>query len=132
MPDWTRGDAERELTGHATRRDIPTTLVLLDDDHALLGSVSVLDEDASAFRDLSPWLASLYVAPPARGRGLGAQLVRAAVDYARGQGVPRLYLFTPDRAAFYARLGWSLLGSRRLGPREVTLMAIDLAPAGPA
>lgn len=132
MPDWTRGDAERELTGHATRRDIPTTLVLLDDNHALLGSVSVLDEDASEFRDLSPWLASLYVAPPARGRGLGAQLVRAAVDYARGQGVPRLYLFTPAHAPFYARLGWSLLGSRMLGPREVTLMAIDLAPAEPA
>jgi GNAT superfamily N-acetyltransferase len=128
MPDWTRGDAERELTGHATRRDIPTTLVLLDDGHALLGSVSVLDEDASEFRDLSPWLASLYVAPPARGRGLGAQLVHAAVDHARGQGVPRLYLFTPDHAAFYARLGWAVLGSRMLGSREVTLMSIDLGP----
>jgi len=131
MPDWTRGDAERELVGHATRRDIPTTLVLLGDDQALVGSVSVLDEDASEFRDLSPWLASLYVAPPARGRGLGAQLVHAAVDHARSMGVPRLYLFTPDHAAFYARLGWSVLGTRMLAEREVTLMAIDLAPEQP-
>ncbi|MCE3005081.1 MAG: GNAT family N-acetyltransferase [Xanthomonadaceae bacterium] len=128
MPDWTRGDAERELIGHATRRDIPTTLILLDDTHALVGSVSVLDEDASEFRDLSPWLASLYVAPPARGRGLGAQLAHAAVDHARSMGVPRLYLFTPEHAAFYARLGWSVLGTRMLGEREVTLMAIELAP----
>lgn len=131
MPDWTRDDAERELVGHATRRDIPTTLVLLGDDQALVGSVSVLDEDASEFRDLSPWLASLYVAPPARGRGLGAQLVHAAVDHARSMGVPRLYLFTPEHAAFYARLGWSVLGTRMLGEREVTLMAIDLHPAEP-
>ncbi len=128
MRDWSHGDAERELTGHATRRTIPTTLVLLDDD-ALLGSVSLLDDDASQFRDLSPWLANLFVAPPARGRGLGAQLVAAAVDHARGMNVPRLYLFTPDHATFYARLGWSLLGSRMLGPREVTLMAIELATA---
>lgn len=128
MPDWTRGDAERELTGHATRRDIPTTLVLLGDDDALVGSVSVLDEDASEFRDLSPWLASLFVAPPARGRGLGAQLVHAAVDHARCMGVPRLYLFTPDHASFYARLGWSVLGMRLLGEREVTLMAVELQP----
>jgi N-acetylglutamate synthase-like GNAT family acetyltransferase len=125
MPDWTRGDAERELTGHATRRDIPTTLVLLDG-NALIGSVSVLDEDASEFRDLSPWLASLFVAPPARGRGLGAQLVHAAVAYARDQGVPRLYLFTPEHAAFYARLGWHTIDHRPLAGREVTLMAIDL------
>lgn len=131
MPDWTPGDAERELTGHATRRDIPTTLVLLDGD-ALIGSVSVLDEDASEFRDLSPWLASLYVAPPARGRGLGAQLVHAAVAYARDQGVPRLYLFTPEHAAFYARLGWREIDRRPLAGREVTLMAIDLAPPAPA
>jgi GNAT superfamily N-acetyltransferase len=128
MPDWTRGDAERELAGHAVRRDIPTTLVLLDDDGALVGSVSVLDEDASQFRDLSPWLASLYVAPTARGRGLGARLVRAALDVARDQGVPRLYLFTPDRASFYERLGWTVLGSRMLAGRAVTLMAIDPAP----
>lgn len=128
MPDWTRGDAERELADHAVRRDIPTTLVVLDDDGALVGSVSVLDEDASQFRDLSPWLASLYVAPTARGRGLGARLVRAALDLARDQGVPRLYLFTPDRASFYERLGWTVLGSRLLAGRAVTLMAVDLAP----
>lgn len=128
MPDWSREDAERELTGHATRRDIPTTLVLLDDG-ALVGSVSVLDVDASELREYSPWLASLFVAPPARGRGLGAQLVAAAVDLARAIGVPRLYLFTPGHEAFYARLGWTTLDTtRRVGGRPVTLMAIELAP----
>lgn len=129
MPDWSREDAERELTGHATRRDIPTTLILLDGE-ALVGSVSVLDEDASELREYSPWLASLFVAPPARGRGLGAQLVAAAVELARAQGVPRLYLFTPGHEAFYARLGWTTLdASRHVGGRPVSLMAVELAPA---
>jgi predicted N-acetyltransferase YhbS len=133
MPDWTRGDAERELTGHATRREIPTTLVLLDDDDGLVGSVSVLDEDASELREYSPWLASLFVAPPARGRGLGGLLVQAAVDHARAMGVPRLYLFTPAHEAFYARLGWRTLDTtRRVGGQPVTLMAVELALTEPA
>ncbi len=131
MRDWSHGDAERELTGHATRRTIPTTLVLLDDD-ALLGSVSLLDDDASQFRDLSPWLANLFVAPPARGRGLGAGLVGAAQNLARELGVPRLYLFTPEHLDFYQRLGWQRLGERLLDAHPVSLMAIDLAPLEPA
>jgi GNAT superfamily N-acetyltransferase len=133
MRDWTLADAERELTGHCTRRTIPTTLVLLDPDEgdALRGSVSVLDVDASEFRELSPWLASLYVAPPVRGRGLGAGLVGAAVSFAREQGVPRLYLFTPEHTRFYAQLGWSELDQRLLGGRQVALMAIDLEPLPP-
>ncbi len=128
MRDWSHDDAQRELTGHATRRIIPTTLVLLDADDAVLGSVSLLDEDASQFRELSPWLANLFVAPPARGRGLGAGLVAAAQALARELGVSRLYLFTPRHVAFYQRLGWQLLGERLLDAQPVSLMAIELAP----
>jgi GNAT superfamily N-acetyltransferase len=125
MRDWSREEAERELTGHATRRVIPTTLILVDDADELLGSVSLIDEDAREFADLSPWLASLFVAPPARGRGFGAGLVRAAVELAAQLGVPRLYLFTPEHADFYRRLGWREYQRRRLGDREVAVMCID-------
>lgn len=125
--DWTYDAALAELTDHATRRGLPTTLVALQGE-ALLGSVSLVDEDARELKDQGDaWLASLYVVPEARGRGLGQQLVRALVAFAKQQGLGRLWLFTPEHAAFYAQLGWRECGRAQLHGVDVTLM--DIQPA---
>lgn len=132
--DWSLDTATAELRDHATRRTRPTTLIALDDvggpsgPTPLLGSVSLVDEDApelAAHGDA--WLASLYVVPEMRGRGLGARLVRALVAHAAAQGVPRLWLFTPEHAAFYAKLGWRPLGRAQL--RGVAVQLMDIEPA---
>jgi GNAT superfamily N-acetyltransferase len=123
--DWTLAVCRAELDGHATRRTLPTTLVLHEGD-TLLGSVSLVLEDAPEFADEgSPWLASLYVRPEARGRGLGAKLVRAAVRLAAQLGVDELYLFTPEHRDFYARLGWAPLLRTTLKGTPVDLMRIE-------
>lgn len=125
--DWTLASASEELADHATRRSLPTTLVLLEGE-TLLGSVSLVFEDAPELDDFgSPWLASLYVVPEARGRGLGARLVQAAVAHAAGQGVERLYLFTPEHAAFYRQLGWRLIARSRANGTPVDVMMITVA-----
>ena len=57
--DWSRDDAAAELRAHAACRTRPTTLVAFDGD-ALVGSVSLVDEDAPEFADRGDaWLASL-------------------------------------------------------------------------
>ncbi len=56
--------------------------------------------------DLSPWLAALFVAPEFRSRGIGAALVKAIEDHARGVGTKTLYLYTSEAEPFYAGLGW--------------------------
>ena len=125
--DWTLEAAEAELRDHASRRVMPTTLVALDGDE-LLGSASLVEEDAPELRDQGDaWLASLYVRPEARGRGLGKALVQAVVALAAGQGIRRLWLFTPEHEAFYRRLGWRHAGSARLHGTPVHLM--DILPA---
>ena len=122
--DWTRDVARAELADHARRRDLPTTLVLVEQGE-LLGSVSLVLEDAPELSDRGgPWLASLFVVPQARGRGHGAGLVKAAVAMAAGAGVPRLLLFTPGQAAFYRRLGWRTFDRATLRGTPVELMAI--------
>ena len=119
---WTLEVAAAELEDHARRRTIPTTLCLLDGER-LLGSVSVVLEDAPELQgEGDVWLASLYVLPEARGRGHGAELVRAAVALAAGQGVARLNLFTAEHAGFYEGLGWSRRAQTMLRGTRVTLM----------
>jgi GNAT superfamily N-acetyltransferase len=137
---WQIDDAARELASHTRVRGVPGTLVALGANAAplgdastaaaLLGSVSLLDSDAPAPDCYAPWLASLYVRPDVRRRGIGKRLVHAAVDEARRLGIARLHLWTPDQAGFYARLGWQSLGLHRFGGIRVSLMRFDCtAPA---
>ena len=123
--DWTLDAAQAELVEHAAHRSLPTTLVLIDGER-LLGSVSLVLEDAPEFSDEgSPWLASLYVIPEARGRGLGTRLVNAAVAVAAHLQIVELFLFTPDQAAFYQRLGWRVITRTSLKGTVVDLMMIE-------
>ncbi|MBW8367128.1 MAG: GNAT family N-acetyltransferase [Arenimonas sp.] len=125
--DWTLDVATEELLDHATRRSIPTTLVAMRGD-VLLGSVSLVLEDAPELRDQGDaWMASLYVVPEARGQGLGVRLAKELVALAAQQQVERLWLFTPEHAPFYARLGWRPQGSAKLHGVPVHLM--DIVPA---
>jgi amino-acid N-acetyltransferase len=51
-------------------------------------------------------LRSVITAPELRGEGYGDVLVRKAFEEAQGRGVRRLYLFTMDKAPFFARHGF--------------------------
>ncbi|MEO8161777.1 MAG: GNAT family N-acetyltransferase [Arenimonas sp.] len=122
---WTQEVALAELQEHAARATgLPTTLVAVEDE-ALLGSVSLVLEDAPELAEHgSPWLASLYVIPQARGRGIGARLVHAAVARAAVEGIAELFLFTPEHRDFYQRLGWRPLARTALKGTPVDLMQI--------
>jgi N-acetylglutamate synthase-like GNAT family acetyltransferase len=122
---WTHAVALAELEEHASRvAGLPTTLVALDAGE-LLGSVSLVLEDAPELSEHgSPWLASLYVKPEARGRGIGARLVRAAVARAAAEGVEELFLFTPEHREFYRHLGWQEVARTALKGTAVDLMRI--------
>lgn len=125
--DWTLEAAIAELHDHATRTSLPTTLLLMEDDHAL-GSVSLLIEDAPALQDRgSPWLGSLFVMPDARGRGGGRILVDAAVAHAAREGVALLRLFTLWHEDFYASLGWQVEERTSLHGTPVVIMSIQPA-----
>lgn len=113
------------LQGHLVPGRVPQTFVAFDDG-LLLGSASLVAADLPNRDDLSPWLASVYVDPPHRGRGVGAALVNRVADEARALGLPALYLFTPDRAAFYARLGWTAVELDQWNGTQVTVMELQL------
>jgi predicted N-acetyltransferase YhbS len=73
----------------------------------LVGSVSILRSDMRTRPALTPWLAQLFVVPTARRSGVGATLVRAAIDHGRRCGYDTLYLYTSGTLPrYYAGLGW--------------------------
>lgn len=123
FPDWTEEQCRAELDAHTGRDVLPTTVIALEepghDPHPsvdlearLLGSASLLLDDLSELRPYSPWLASVFVRPDRRGRGIGRRLVGRIEAIAAGLNIPFLYLFTEDRQSFYLSLGWEVLEIR--------------------
>ncbi len=124
-PDDTVKKRMERMRTHVAYRQVPVTLVAFDGD-TVLGSASLVECDMHEHRELSPWLASVYVDPPHRGRGVGSMLVRQVTAEARQLGFAEFYLFTPDREQFYTRLGWQLHERTTFRGLDVVIMKLDL------
>ena len=111
----------RECCGH---REIPTVVVAFTN-HTLLGSAMLISHDMDTRLELSPWLAGVFVALEHRRRGIGVALVRRVIDDATALGVRRLYLYTPNKEHYYARLGWVLVERTSYRRTDVTVMSYD-------
>lgn len=119
--DWDEDIAREEfLTQHADGR-IPATLLLLDE-NTLAGSVSLVMNDLPTHLDLNPWLASLYVFPGYRERGLAKRLIAEAARLFAQNGFPTFYLFTETQAARFARLKFRVLEESSLNGRRIAIM----------
>jgi N-acetylglutamate synthase-like GNAT family acetyltransferase len=88
----------------------------------------LVESDIDSHHHLTPWLATVLVAPTHRGKGVGSALSRRATEEAEALGVSQLYLFTFDKASFYARMGWSALEQARLAGISGTIMVRTLRP----
>lgn len=108
------------------KEQVPTAFVALEGE-TLLGSASLIDNDMDTRKDLRPWLASVYVAPEFRDRGVGSALVQRVVDEARALAVETLYLFTPDRESLYARMGWLVIERTEYRGEQVVVMELPIS-----
>ncbi len=102
-------------------RAVPLTLVAHEDGKPL-GTASLIENDLETRPDLQPWLASVFVPAEGRGRGVGGALVRRVMEACRELGFPEFYLWTPDRAAFYRKLGWEEMFVEDYLGERVTVM----------
>ncbi len=125
MAPWSLDDARRELQTHLDG-GFPATFVALSDNNELLGSASLIAEDAPELIEYGPWLASVIVQPAWRGRGLGRRLVEAVIEHARLCRFEKLYLFTDGSGRLYESLGWQQLERRALPHAAVTIMVKPL------
>lgn len=87
-----------------------------------VGMASLDPHDMETRPELSPWLASVYVAPEFRNKGVGSRLARTVMAEAKTLGLEKFYLFTPNKVDFYRRLGWQIVESTRYRGEEVVIM----------
>ena len=95
---------------------------------APVATASLVRCDLTTRPELTPWVASVYVTPAFRGRGLATRLVEHLAGLAGRGGIRELYLHTPDRQSLYARLGWRDVEVLSYRGETVTLMARTLSP----
>jgi GNAT superfamily N-acetyltransferase len=130
---WPR-DPVRWLT--SSGRDVQAWVAAADG--AVVGHVALGHDDDIAGTEIAPSLAimRLFVAPDARGGGVGAALLGAAVDFVRANASrPVLTVVDSGDAAIrlYERLGWRCVGQRRADwhepdGRHPTMYDYDLDP----
>lgn len=125
---WNRDAAVREFEAMAEPGAVDRTWVAFDggsrDADAVLGSVSlVATDDLDGFDHLTPWLASMFVAPAARGRGVATALTDALLAGARAAGHDVVHLFTAGQEAFWADRGWSVVARVVTEGHDATVMA---------
>jgi GNAT superfamily N-acetyltransferase len=125
-PGSTTQERAARLSLHTGQPGIPMTLLAVEAD-TLLGSASLVDNDLTTHPQLTPFLASVYVAPAYRGQGIASALVSRMIEEVRQIGAAQFYLITPDQQRLYARLGWSSLEHVYYRGEWVTLMSVACA-----
>lgn len=108
MPEETIDGRIARLRNHLNRNTLPIGWIA----HAggqVLGTAALRVYDLEDRRDLTPWLGGVFVRPEYRRQGIASALCEVAEDKAWSLGFETLYLFTADRQALYARLGWNNL-----------------------
>jgi predicted N-acetyltransferase YhbS len=108
------------LMQHLQEDRVPLTLVAMIDDEPV-GCASIIHHDLEVRPELSPWLATVFVRPQFRKRGVGGALVQGAMDKAEELRLGVLYLATRDQCAFCSRFGFCAL-EEDVGLRRQTIM----------
>jgi len=99
---------QHQIKERLNRDNIPLCLIAMVESKPI-ATATIKIREMDIYPQFEHWLGSVYVAPGYRNQGVGSQIVEATVDKANLLGVKNLYLYTPDRAHFYQRLGWEAM-----------------------
>lgn len=113
-----------KLRAHFNDTHIPLTFISLDGPKPV-GTAEIVIHDLPARKDLSPWLASVYVVPEYRNKGIGSALINTAVQKAKELNIPILYLFTWTQESLYKKLGWKVEERTKGFNKDIVIMSIQ-------
>ncbi len=119
---WDQEAALADFSQEKADSVLPTTWVAHDSSGTLMGSISVVLDDLPGHPGLNPWLASLFVFPKFRGRGLGRVLTQKALDFLHEHRYPHAFVFTEDQVPFFSKFQFAVHAKTQAQGHEVTLM----------
>ncbi len=130
---WNHTAAVREFEEMAAGSGADLTWVALDGagraETDVLGSVSlVADDDLDGWEHVSPWLASMYVRPDARGRGVAGLLTDALIAGAAERGHEYVHLFTSGQEDYWGGHGWRVVDRVDAAGHQATVMVRGTHP----
>lgn len=119
---------EERFKERMQRDGIPFTIVALSriEPKTIVGTASISLYELPQLEDRRYWLSEVCVNSAARGLGIGQRLVEMCQDHAADLGVPKLNLYTLQKAKFYERMGWKVDGSVVIAELDHSVMSIDL------
>jgi predicted N-acetyltransferase YhbS len=120
-PDQTLEQRAARIRGKMNVDRVPVAFVALDEEDRIVGTASLIFDDLEG-DPRNPWLASVFVPPEHRKKGIASALVRTVEDAARRFGYSRLYLFTSSAPALYTGLGWRMLEQRDYRGEHIQVM----------
>lgn len=121
-PDKTLEDRVVKLRQMAESTDVPF-MVVATENNQLIGSSALVIEDMKTRKDLSPWLASVFVKPQFRKNGIATTLVRHIENEATKRGIRELFLYTEHARTLYTKLGWTELEQCQYQGVQVAIMS---------
>lgn len=98
--------------------------VATDKNGALSGTASLIWRELKTCRMANAdwWTDEIYTLPAARGQGLGSALTQVVFAAAGERRLAALNLYTPDKQAMYARMGWQAMYDDVINDELVTVM----------
>ena len=125
-PEETEDERAAKFRSYMNHDRLPMAWIAAECEEPM-GIAALREHDLPGREDLSPWLATLFVRPEFRRRGVASALCRTAEQGARQLGVVQMYLFTVDKQQLYAKLGWRSLQKDRWMNHQVEIMSKTLS-----
>jgi predicted N-acetyltransferase YhbS len=125
-PERSLKDFEDSIRERMNYDRIPLALVAVTNDGRFLGTVCLKEHDMDTHKELTPWLAGLYVKEEFRSLGIGKLLIERIIEEARKLKIETLYLFTPSAEKYYSKLGWEAVSHEKFKETDVCIMKKSL------
>lgn len=108
--------------------EIPLILVATAESE-IVGTASIIENDLPLRKDLNPWLASVFVRPDWRRKGIASQLIKVALTRARLIRIKKIFLFTHDLQEFYNEFAFVTIDQSEFMGKKVYIMECNLDTA---
>lgn len=117
-----KGNAYQDLLSFCqTEQSYPFALVALNADNEPVGMVAVKSQSIDEMAHLSPWIASGYVIPSLRGKGLGRLMAKELEKICKQKHIEEIFVGTATADSLLQRLDFEKIATANQSGHPVSI-----------